>query len=368
MVIKCQFNLSRSAGVYYTGEQILGSIALSVGKKPVQVEGIKITLLGLTTVNWKESVHGLPQIEHNDCSSQPLEPMETFYKASKTLIENTKQLTDAMLLLPGKAHLASYDFQLPQSLPATCRLSHGSTNYILKVNLERQGKHVKSFHHRLIVKKCINFSDLRPQTKETCHLSLKLSRSVFVPGQSVGYELQTELPQPYVTRLCQSITYESEVPCRKSKNVLTVLAESSEMCGELRLPLTAPIMTTEEKEDREEAIQISYLIETLYTGGDCRQVSLQLPVFVGTIAPPMDSISSQATTEAMPLCFVNLALHQSELFTPINQLLADSCSRELNVMTSGKHCEGVKLLQCQPKKKKSYIYMALRYFHKTLLQ
>ncbi|EDW81371.1 uncharacterized protein Dwil_GK11055 [Drosophila willistoni] len=367
MVIKCQFNLSRSAGVYYTGEQILGSVALSVGKKPVQVEGIKITLLGLTTVNWKESVNGPPQIEHNDCSSQPLEPLEMFYKSSKTLIEYTQQLTDALLLLPGKSHLASYDFQLPQSLPATCRLSHGSTNYILKVNLERQGKHVKSFHHRLIVKKCINFNDLRPQTKDTCHMSLKMSRSVFVPGQSVGYELQTNLPQPYITRLCHSITYQSEVPCRKSKNVITVLDESSEMCGELRLPLTAPIMTAGE-EDQEEAIQISYLIETLYTDRDCRRVSLQLPVYVGTIAPPMDSISSQSAIEAMSLCFVNFALHQNELFMPMNQLLAHSCSRELNVMTSGKHCEGIKLLQCQQKKKKSYIHMALRYFHKTILQ
>jgi len=40
MPVNCEFNLSRAAAVYYTGEQISGSLTVTVdGKKPFPLEG-----------------------------------------------------------------------------------------------------------------------------------------------------------------------------------------------------------------------------------------------------------------------------------------------------------------------------------------
>ncbi|XP_034665286.1 uncharacterized protein LOC117899408 [Drosophila subobscura] len=356
MPIICVFHLSRAAAVYYTGEQISGSLAIKVeGKKPVPVEGISITLCGISNVHWQESLGGPPQIEHNDSSRSCVEPAKVDYKGRKVHINQVKKLTGVQRLLPGTTQLWNFDFELPDSLPATCRVGHGSVEYTLQVIIERRSKHFKCFTQRLVIRRSLAFTDLKPQMKQDSILRLSIPRSVFVPGQSVAYEVTSKDGSAAITRLCQCIKYESHNPQRKTKQVIRCLSECSELQAELRLPLTSPIMTDERQP---QPIEISYYIETLESH---LKPPLRQPISVGTSAPPAIS-----TIESSRLCFVNLALSQSELFEPINQLLSHSCcSQESGALAMGKHCERIKLLKCQ--KKRSYVQLLMRYFYKRLL-
>ncbi|XP_030374543.1 uncharacterized protein LOC115624093 [Scaptodrosophila lebanonensis] len=362
MPINCQFNLLRSALVYYTGEQISGSLTLLVSKKAVSLEAINITLLGQSSTNWSErAILKQPQIEHND-SAHDAKPLRLNYTGHKVHIRETQKLAGALVLLPGNTQLGSFQFQLPHTLPATCQLPYGSINYTLQVELERRGKYVKCFKQRLIVRKCVEFRSLRPLQSTTPTLSLQLERSVFVPGQGVAYKLIPKRlhSHGYLNiRLCQGITYRSHTPEAKIKRVLRVLDESSEIDGALQLPLTAPIMSDTADQD---LIEISYYLEAL---DDIE--SIRLPLCVGTVAPPMET-DPLAHVDSQPLCFVNLAttaLSQNELFAPFNQLMPHSCSREANAFGISRQCDRLKLLKHQ--KKQSYVKWALHYFYKNML-
>nr|XP_016935283.2 uncharacterized protein LOC108013817 [Drosophila suzukii] len=355
MPVNCDFNLSRAAAVYYTGEQISGSLTVTVdGKKPFPLEGVSITLHGVSTVHWRESLRGPPEIEHND-STGKLECAKVDYKGSKVHINQTKRLTDDLRLQSGVFLLGDFEFQLPDNLPATCRLPFGNVEYLLKVVIERRGKYNKCFQQRLVIRKSLEFSDLQPQFKETSNLRLTLPRSVFVPGQSVSYEVTSkDGVLDFLTRLCKRTNYTSQEPSIKTKTVRQVLSECSDLKGDLRLPLTAPIMS---HSDQLEPIQISYFIESF---NNC-DAPIELPITVATAAPPVFS-----PVESSRLCFVNLALSQSELFRPINQFVAHSCSRENGALGLNKHCERLKLLK-GPKRKQSYVQLALRYLYKKVL-
>ncbi|KAH8264114.1 hypothetical protein KR038_003015 [Drosophila bunnanda] len=356
MLINCEFNLSRAAAIYYCGERISGSLTVTVGgKRPFPLEGVNITLYGASSVHWRESAPGPPQIEHND-STRHEESAKVDYKGSKVHINETKNLVGGLILSPGSKDLESFEFQLPECLPATCSVPNGRVEYILKVVIERRSKHSKCFEQRLVVRRSLEFNDLKPQIKETSTLSLCLPRSVFVPGQMVDYEVESrDGILDILTRLCQSISYQSSVPEKRTKTVTKVLAECSSPNGSLRLPLIAPIMS---HPDQFGPIHISYFIEA-YNFVD---PPLRLPLFVATVAPPTQS----PCIESSRLCFVNLALSHGDWFAPINQLLAQSCSREIGALALNKHCERIRLLK-RPKRKHSYVQLALRYFHKKVL-
>ncbi|KAH8360144.1 hypothetical protein KR093_011032 [Drosophila rubida] len=377
MPVQCQFNLSHASAVYHTGEQVAGNLKLTVTKKPLQVEGISITLLGLSTTSWDEAAKCLPQIEHND-STAPAEPPRLHFGATKTHIEQTQQLTEALSLPLGSLQLGSFAFQLPHELPGSCRLPHGAITYTLQLTLERRSKQAKRFQQRLVVRRRIELPELRPATAASATLSLSLPRSVFVPGQRVVYRLaKSTASAQLTTRLCQCISYESQQPLAKRKRVVRVLDESRGLEDALHLPLTANIMSAGESGD---LITIEYYLETLAT---CC-APLRLPLFVGTVAPPGDSPASLS-----PLGFVNFGkllesvchhnvclqfslgcqfagLAENEgLLSSINQLRPHSHSRELLAPSLGKHNEQLKLLRRQ--KKQSYVRMALRYFYSRLL-
>ncbi|KAL7729092.1 hypothetical protein ACLKA6_019915 [Drosophila palustris] len=356
MPIKCQFHLSRTSAVYYTGEQISGTISLTISKKPMQVEGISITLLGLSTTSWHEASNDLPQIEHND-STGPTEPVQLHFGASKTHVEQTQQLAKSLILPPGCMQLGNFAFELPEDVPGSCRLDYGMINYSLQVTLERRSKHAKRFQLRLCIRDRIEFHELTPATIESPTLRLHLPRSVFVPGQRVAYQLQPTIPSSQLsTRLCQCISYESQQPLAKFKKVVRVLNESCYMEDELHLPLTAPIMS---RQSGDNPIEIVYYLET---HSDCSQ-PLRLPLFVGTVAPPVDHPKNCPS-----LGFVNFGLSEKELVCSSinqNQLLPHNCSREFSTSSYAKHCENPKLLRKQ--RKHSYVRIALRYFYKHLL-
>ncbi|KAH8420956.1 hypothetical protein KR222_011090 [Zaprionus bogoriensis] len=389
MPINCQFNLSRSSAVYYTGEQVTGTLALTVAKKrPLQLEGISIALLGRSTTHWHEVDKSCTQIEHNDSTGRN-EPVQLQFGGTTTHVEQRQKLAQSLLVPQGKTHqLGAFEFALPDSVPGSCRLAHGSIDYTLQLTLERRGKHAKCFQQRLIVRNRIELHEVRPAVCETRTLCLRLPRSVFVPGQRVAYQLQ---PAPgvaqvpgckLVTRLCQCITYSSPQHLGKHKKVVRVLDDSCEWEGALHLPLTAPIM----RQSQGELIEISYYLETL---SDCSE-PLRLPLSVGTVAPPVDAV--QQPVSCPSLGFVNLgecsklrcthriahfsvillsffaALCENELlFSTINQLLPHSCSREMNAsnFSFSKHSERLKLLRRH--KKQSYVRLALRFFYKRLL-
>jgi len=297
------------------------------------------------------------------------------YKGSKVHINQTKRLTEGLRLQPGVFRLGDFDFQLTENLPATCRLPFGNVEYLLKVVIERRGKYNKCFQQRLVIRKSLEFSDLQPQIRETSNVCLTLPRSVFVPGQSVSYEVTSkDGVLDFLTRICKRTNYTSQEPSIKTKTVIQVLSECSDLKGDLRLPLTAPIMS---HSDQLEPIQISYFIESF---NNC-DAPIELPITVATAAPPVFS-----PVESSRLCFVNLgepiystliisqvtkycsplALSQSELFRPINQFVAHSCSRENGALGLNKHCERLKLLK-GPKRKQSYVQLALRYLYKKVL-
>ncbi|XP_017081980.2 uncharacterized protein LOC108115171 [Drosophila eugracilis] len=355
MPINCEFNLSRAAAIYYTGEQISGSLTVTVeGKKPFPLEGVCITIHGVSTVHWREALGGPPEIEHND-SSGNLDCAKVDYKGSKVHINQTKTLSDGLRLQPGVFPMGDFNFQLPENLPATCNLPFGNVEYMLKVVIKRKGKHNKCFQQRLVIRKSLEFCDLKPQISENSNISLALPRSVFVPGQSVNYVIVSkDGVLKFLTRLCKKINYTSLEPNAKTKTVIQVLSQSTDLKGDLRLPLTAPFMT---HPDHLEPIQISYYLETF----NYLDPPLKLPIFVATAAPPIYS-----AMESSRHCFVNLALSQSELFRPINQFLAHSCSRDIGALALSKHCESIKLLK-HPKRKRSYVQLALRYLYKKVL-
>lgn len=346
------------------------------------LEGISISLIGLSTTSWQETDKSWTQIEHND-STGCIEPVLIQYGASKTHIEQTHQLADSLILPRGSTPLGCFAFQLPDSVPGSCRLPHGSIDYRLQVSLERRGKCVKCFQHRLIVRNRIELLELRPALSECTAFRLRLPRSVFVPGQRVAYQVQSKCSGQLVTRLQQCITYVSQQPLVKVKKVVRVLDESSELEDALHLPLTAPFM----RQMPAELIEISYYLETLSDGSD----TLCLPLFVGTVVPPVDNMQPPDNQTCPSLGFVNLgkcpyllclsapllshfnfysleALCENELlFSTINQLLQPhSCSKEIIVSSlAAKHSEHLKLLRHQ--KKQSYVRFALRFFYKRLL-
>ncbi|XP_017119916.1 arrestin domain-containing protein 1 [Drosophila elegans] len=354
MPINCAFYLSRGAEIYYTGEQISGSLTVTVdGKKHFQLDAVSITLHGVSSVHWRESLHGPPEIEHND-STGILENAKVDYKGTKVHISQTKKLTSGLRLQPGIFQLGDFKFQLPENLPATCSLPFGKVEYMLKAVFERRGKHNKCFQQRLVIRNSLEFNDLKPQIAETSNISLSLSRSVFVPGQNVSYETNSkDGSSKLLTRLCKKISYTCQKPSAKTKTVVQVLSESLDLINQLRLPLTAPIMS---HPDLLEPIQISYYIETL----NYLDPPLRLPIFVVTAAPLMYS-----PMESSRLCFVNMALSQSDLMKPINQDLTHNCSLEIGSLALTKHCERIKLLK-GPRRKKSYVQLALRYFYKKV--
>lgn len=353
MPVKCQFKLSRASAVYYTGEQVSGTLTLTIIKKPLQVEGISITLLGNSITSWNEANNCLQQVEHDD-STGPTEPALIHYSATKTHVQQTLQLAESMILPLGSVELGNFVFQIPSNVPDSCHLDYGSINYSLQLTLERRSKHAKRFQQRVCIRNRIELLELRPTATESSTVCLSLPRTVFVPGQRVAYQLEASIPScQFMTRLCQCISYESQKPLAKFKKVVRVLDQSCNMEDSLHLPLTAPIMSRLPGEP----IVIVYYLETL---SSCSE-PLRLPLLVGTVAPPVNR-----PTSCNSLGLVNFGLSESELmFSSMNQLQPNSCSREFATSSIVKHSEHLDLLRHQ--KKHSYVRLALRYFYKRLL-
>ncbi|EDV92820.1 uncharacterized protein LOC6563270 [Drosophila grimshawi] len=351
MHINCKFNLPRSSAVYYTGEQISGSFSLTISKKKaLQLEALSITLFGCSTICWQEAQTLMPHVEHND-STAVTETACLKFEGSKTHLLQSQQLLEAVILPPGCTQCCNFEFELPSALPGSCRLPLGSTSYMLQVTLHRRGKHDKCFQQRLCIRNRIEFTDLQPAKCATATLQLSLPRTVYAPGQRVAYQLAATSPATCTTRLCQSITYQSQQPSTKAKQVLTVLDESSDLKAALHLPLTAPIMS----QLPGELIAIAYYLETWTS---CNE-PLRLPLLVGTVAPPVE-IDFPAHG------FVNLALCENDLqISSVNHRLPHSCSQEFNAPSVSRRGEHLKLLRRQ--KKQSYLRLALRYFNKNLL-
>lgn len=330
MPINCEICLSRISAVYHTGEHITGWIDLVAGKKPLHVEGefnkqmplacwhatdsdamitmrystwtaLSISLRCHSTVGWQEVDRSLPQIVHND-SEAIREPDYINYTGDKLYLDQTQQLLQGIYLLPRGIKRCIFDFQLPSELPGMCRLPLGRTSYTLQVRLLRYSKHDKIFQKSLCVKQRIELRDLRPATSSSVSLRLHLSRSSYVPGQRIAFEVQPTEPATCRTCLCQVITYRSEQPAVKEKRVQRVLDESSDSAGVLHLPLCTPLMT----QLQGEPIEISYFVEA---GSNlCRQ-PLRLPLWVGTVAPPIDAPADARTdsrTDSPALGYDNL--------------------------------------------------------------
>lgn len=234
-----------------------------------------------------------PQIEHND-SSTSLEWVELDYTGHKVHINETKKLTNGINLPTGTTNLGYFKFSIPENLPATCRVPFGSVGYTLKLKIDRCGKFSKCFEKQLMIKRQVEFSDLKPDFKEASRFVLTLARSVFAPGQSVTYEVQTKDDDlDSITRLYQCITYESQSPKAKSKKVTRCVSECRHDTNKLHLPLTVPIMTYRETTG---LISISYYVETFSYGDP----SISLPIYVATAAPPVYS-----STENSSFCYTN---------------------------------------------------------------
>ncbi|KAH8350131.1 hypothetical protein KR067_002687 [Drosophila pandora] len=343
----CEFKLSRSAAIYYSGEEISGSVSISIyGKKAISIEATSITFFGVTTVHWKEPLEN-PQIEHND-SSASLEWVKVDYTGDRVHINETKKLTNGLILPTGTTNLGYFKFSIPENLPATCRVPLGSVGYTLTLKIDRCGKFRKCFEKRLVIKRQLDFNDLKPDFKESSRFVLTLARSVFVPGQTVTYEVQTkDGVLDSITRLYQCIIYKSQSPKVKSKKVTKCLSECRQDTNKLHLPLTVPIMTYREPTG---LISISYYVETLSYGDP----SISLPIYVVTAAPPMYS-----STEFSCLCYTNPVLGHSDVFTPFNKLMINGNSMEIGAVSLNKHCELIELLRVR-KQKRSSVYLALR--------
>lgn len=240
-----------------------------------------------------------------------MQPGYISYACNKLHWEQAQQLTHALNLPSGGKKRCNFGFELPCDLPGKCRLPLGSTSYTLQVLLQRRGKHDKHFERSLCVKQRIELLDLQPATSSSGSLELCLPRSIYAPGQRVSYQLHTTEPHATChTRLCQSITYRSIEPALKEKRVRRVLDENSDRTGVLHLPLTVPIMTKLPGEP----IEIAYFVEAATTS--CSQ-PLRLPLWVGTVAPPVDVMAS--LTNGPTLGFVNLG----ECLTDFDAWLSD---------------------------------------------
>ncbi|KAH8276225.1 hypothetical protein KR026_005806 [Drosophila bipectinata] len=347
MSVQCEFNLSRSPAVYYSGEEISGSVSVAIyGKKRISIEATSVTFFGSSTVHWTEPLT-VREIEHND-SSTSLEWDKMDCTGSKVHINETKKLTSRIELPTGITHLGYFMFFIPQNLPASCRVSLGRVAYTLKLRIDRCGKYSKCFERHLVIKRLVEFSGLKPDFKEDSRFVLSLPRSVFVPGQSISYKVQTkDGVLDSITRLCQCIIYESQSPKVKSKKVTRCLSECRLNTSMLLLPLTVPIMTYEEQTG---PISISYYVETLSYGHQ----SISLPIYVATAAPPVYS-----STEISSLCYTNPVFSSFEVLMPFNKLTTNRSSLEIDELALNKHCELIDLLRCT-KKKRSNMYLALR--------
>ncbi|ALC47985.1 CG18268 [Drosophila busckii] len=360
MRIKCHFNLSRLPAVYYTGEQISGTLALTVKKKPIALKGITISLCGTSNVSWHEpAAHAVLQVEHNDSTLAQAEPPAGIdYTAQKVHIEQFQKLSGALILQPGWTDLGNFEFTLPNKLPGSCSLPLGSISYALLVKLERVSKPEKIYQQKLCIRKHIEFFELNAGHCESAALRLSLHRSVFVPGQRIIYRLQAKEPARIFqsqTRLCQCISYASQQPVAKINQVVRVLIASTEPTDALRLPRLAPLMS----QQLEEPIQISYYLETLSNCSD----PLKIPLYVGSVAPLVVDQQLACTDFTRAGCYVNLGLTEIEpMFYSMRQLLPiNNYSQETNALGLP---QKLKLLQLQ--KKQSYVHLAIRHFYKSL--
>ncbi|XP_017482089.1 PREDICTED: uncharacterized protein LOC108371100 [Rhagoletis zephyria] len=305
MPTTCRFKFSRTTPIYYSGEQITGSVILSTTKQ-LPVEAIHLSLVGCERVQWLARNRSA-LIPHND--SVEKEDNKELYHGKQEHLCESYTLAKAVRLLPGEVRLEEFCFMLPHDVPASCEMIYGEVVYYVRLVLQRKSVCNKVFKARITVKNRLDLSNATdlvepheltipcvPTTSdEAAPLNFTLSTGTgYVPGQSIFYTLYGRHKFAACNRLrvnlCQLSTFRASKPQTKTKELLKVLKSNTHkigssyvtVCGQLSIPLVAHITL---KSNENNLIQISHFVEAMLINKKHILQKLIIPIVIGTVPP-----------------------------------------------------------------------------------
>ncbi|XP_067638838.1 arrestin domain-containing protein 17 [Eurosta solidaginis] len=166
----CQFKFSRPTPIYYSGEQITGSITLSTTKE-LPVEAIELSLVGCERVQWLER-NKADLILHNDSIEKD---NNMIYSSEREFLYDTYTLAKRVRLLQDEVIMEEFCFTLPTDALASRSLKYGEIVYTLQLTLQRKSDFNKVFKARVIVKNRLDLNE----APELCKLySINSSKDV----------------------------------------------------------------------------------------------------------------------------------------------------------------------------------------------
>ncbi|XP_065354350.1 uncharacterized protein LOC135948823 [Calliphora vicina] len=370
MSITCKFQLSRISNIYYSGEEIAGSITICSSKQR-QIEAIILEFYGQSTVQWWELDKTKENIMHNDYSTQELSDKTLYNSHKKHVCEQLKlDSSNCKQLQPHVEYTFEFCFAIPQQVAATYRCLYGQTEYGLRLQMQHAKKVNKEFHQRIVVK---NKLDLTQETKykEPCdvycdnefgQINLQLPCSGFTPGQKIPYHIKCQTSQADCKLLIQLncfTTCRTQSQCSKYKQIKQIINYekhlSSEFTSHVNIPLHSHISST--INDPELMISIEYTLEAILINGYKKAlISAAIPLTIGTTPCCRFEGGMQSY-----MCYDNLGSSSNELLTPPT----DANLSDLSHSAADQLLESLWIL---PSKRKTHLRKSLRYCYKKLIK
>ncbi|XP_054725111.1 arrestin domain-containing protein 3 [Anastrepha obliqua] len=327
MSTSCQFKFSRNTPIYYSGEQITGSIILSTTKQ-LPVEAIQLSLVGTERVQWLEKSRGASLL-HNDSIERDNKEL---YSGKQEHLCESYTLAKCMRLQAGEVRVEEFCFTLPHDAPASCEMLHGEVGYCVRLVLQRKSVFNKVFTARIVVKNRLDLSDaaelVEPQKltitsapsniHEPLHFSLPTGTG-YVPGQTISYTLHGRHIFASCTKLrvnlYEASSFRATSPQKKTKEFLKLLKSDAHkicssyvmVCGRLNIPLMVHISL---RSNENSLIQISHYVEAVLINKKRILHKFIIPIVIGTVPPKRKQLMAlEKSVEEVDnfYCYDNLA-------------------------------------------------------------
>ncbi|CAD6995992.1 arrestin domain-containing protein 5 [Ceratitis capitata] len=310
MPTTCQFEFSRATPIYYSGEQISGSIILRTTKR-LSVEAIQIFLVGTERVEWLERNREAILL-HNDSTEQD---NKLLFSDKRELFCESYTLAKHTCLQAGEIFAEKFSFTLPHEAPASYNTKYGEIFYCVRLILQRTSIFNKVFETRCIIKNridlCASVELSEPQTikvantkssdvQETSLLFTVCSGTGYVPGQNIIYTISGRHRFSACNRLrvnlCQLSTFRATKSQMKVRESLIILNRDTRKisssyvmaCGQLNIPLLTHISLPANENN---LIKICHYLEAMLTYKKRILQKFIIPITVGTIPPKRVKLS-----------------------------------------------------------------------------
>ncbi|XP_023292049.2 arrestin domain-containing protein 3-like [Lucilia cuprina] len=324
----CEFELSNSNGVYYSGEILCGAIILKTSFAK-DIRDIRIIFRGEGKVCWSEN----QKRKHSD-GNYTNESIN--FVANKLYIDNVTTVHGEGTLQPG-TYTYPFEIQLPLECPTACEGRFGHIRYILALMLRRPSRFDNTFSKPLTVIKSqdlnLNPSFRTPVTSEDIYnssswfcLGGKITATLSIPfggyaiGQRIKFTLQIQNQSMYdlngySIEFNRNMRFTAHSPHLKSRDDITILYRKTydNLCKTTRIfNGDFQIVSTPPTTENTGILRVNYILQViLNTGGGCnakKVKSVRLPIFIGDVplresfasTEPIESDNFIATTPTAP--------------------------------------------------------------------